>query len=87
MNRYDHTFSAICPSDGQTVIYHLTLKSKGVVMSEEIAVSCRFSEPQFHEAIADYLIVILGGKQTLRAMHQNVHITTKREASAPAAGG
>lgn len=78
MNRYDHQFAATCPTDGTTIIYHLNVKTDAVVMAEAITDACKFSSPTYHEVIADELVAKLGGRQTLRAMHQGVHITTKR---------
>lgn len=78
MNRYDHTFSALCPSDGATVIYHLCLKTEAVVMAENITTACQFSTPKYHEALADELHAKFGGKQKISALHQGVHITTTR---------
>lgn len=78
MNRYDHQFAATCPTDGATIIYHLTLKTEAVVLAEDIAAACRFSAPVYHEALADQLLEKLGGRQKVRAMHQGVHITTTR---------
>ena len=78
MNRYDHTFAATCPTDGATIIYHLTIKIETVIMAEDIAAACRFAEPVYHEALADALFEKFGGRQKVRAMHQGVHITTTR---------
>lgn len=78
MNRYDYQFAATCPADGATIIYHLTIKTKAVVMAEDIVAACRFEAPVFHEALADTLFDKLGGKQKVRAVHQSVRITTVR---------
>ena len=78
MNRYYHHFAAKCPSDGATVIYHLTIKTNAVVMVEAIALGCEFLKPEYHEAIADELAAKFGGRQKLVAIHQGVQIVTKR---------
>ena len=78
MNRYDHTFSAICPSDGATIIYHLRLKTEATVLAEDIIATCQFTAPKYHEALADELLAKLGGRQRITAMHQGVFITTTR---------
>lgn len=81
MNRYEHTFAATCPSDGASVIYHLTLKSEETVIVEDIIAFCaNFDGAQYHETIADALATRFGGKQKVRALHQSVHITTTRPA-------
>ena len=79
VNRYDHTFSAVCPSDGAAIIYHLTIATDEVIMAERIVKACRFDQPQFHEALANNLAKKFSGEQTLTAMHQGVHITTTRK--------
>jgi hypothetical protein len=82
MNRYDHTFAATCPNDSRTIIYHLTIKTEDMVKVEDIEAACFFGTA-YHEAIADRLIEKFGGRQTIRAMHQGVHIKTTRSAIAP----
>jgi hypothetical protein len=79
MNRYDHQFAAVCPSDGATIIYHLTIKIDAVIMVERLIEACQFPAPAFHEGIADELARKLGGRQKLRALHQGVQITTTRD--------
>ncbi len=78
MNRYDRHFTAQCPTDGVTIAYHLTIKTNADIMVEAILEACHFSEPVYHEVIANQLAERFGGKQKLRALHQGVHITTKR---------
>lgn len=79
MNRYDYQFTATCPSDGATITYDLMIEDLAVIKVEEIVKSCQsFTEPAFHEDIADALIKELGGYQEIIATHQGVKITTTR---------
>ena len=80
MNRYDHQFVATCPSDAESIVYHLTIKTTCNIMAEDIVAACKLKEPVYHEALADQLMEKFGGHQKLRANHQGVHITTTRDA-------
>lgn len=78
MNRYDYEFSAVCPVDGDAVVYQLAIETKRVIQAEEIRKAGLITEPLFHEQIADNLGRVFGGKQTLVATHRGVKITTER---------
>lgn len=78
MNRYDHQFAALCPSDGETIAYHLTIKTDNLIKAEDIVAACKVGTV-YHETIADELVARFGGRQKLRATHQGVHITTTRK--------
>ena len=78
MNRYNYQFAAICPSDGETIIYHLTIKTSDLIKAEDIVAACKVGTV-YHETIADELAAKFGGRQKLRATHQGVHITTTRK--------
>lgn len=82
MNRYDHQFFAICPTDNASIEYSLTIKTDRVIMVEDIMAACQARPTIYHEDLADTLFAKLGGRQKLRAMHQGIHITTTREKSA-----
>lgn len=78
MNRYDYDFTAVCPSDGTDIDYHLAIETSDVVMAEEIVKACQFLEPVYHEAAADALFEKFGGRQIMNAVHQGVYILTTR---------
>lgn len=78
MNIYRHTFTAKCPSDGDTIIYNLEIRSLAVVMVEHIRTATALIKSGYHERIADELAERLGGDQTIKAVHQGVEIETLR---------
>ena len=78
MNTYRHTFAAVCPSDGETIIYRLELRSTTMIHVEHIRASTALIKKGWHEQIADRLARALGGDQTITATHQGVEIETVR---------
>lgn len=78
LNIYGHTFSAICPSDGETIIYRLEIRSNSMIHVEHIKAATALIKKGWHEQIADRLQESLGGEQRMIATHQGVEITTVR---------
>lgn len=78
MNTYRHTFAAACPSDGETIVYRLELKSLSMIHVEHIRAATALIKKGWHEQIADRLSESLGGDQTIIATHQGVEIETVR---------
>ena len=78
MNTYRHTFAAVCPSDGETIVYRLELKSLSMIQVEHIRSATALIKKGWHEQIADRLAESLGGDQTIIATHQGVEIETVR---------
>jgi len=78
MNTYRHTFAAVCPSDGETIVYRLELKSLSMIQVEHIRAATALIKRGWHEQIADRLSESLGGDQTIIATHQGVEIETVR---------
>lgn len=78
MNIYRHTFTASCPSDGETIVYSLEIRSLGVIMVEHIKTATMLIKSGYHERIADELAERFGGDQTIIATHQGVQIETVR---------
>lgn len=78
VNVYRYKFGAMCPVNGERIIYRLKIKAGTVIRAEDI----RAAAPEFglHESIADKLSSVLGGSQTLTATHGTVKITTRRPA-------
>ncbi|WP_286915674.1 MULTISPECIES: hypothetical protein [Pseudomonas] len=78
MNIYRHTFTATCPSNGDTIIYRLEIRSLAVMMVEHIRTATALIKSGYHERIADDLAERLGGDQTIKAVHQGIEIETVR---------
>ena len=78
MNKYKYSFESVCPVDNERIKYTLKIESTEIIFAEDIAKQCESQKSAFHEVIADNLIK-LGGKQTIKATHSGVKITTKRE--------
>jgi hypothetical protein len=78
MNIYRHTFTAICPSDGELIIYRLEVRSPLMIRVEHIKTATALIKKGWHEQIADRLAETFGGEQTIIATHQGVEIETVR---------
>lgn len=78
MNIYRHTFTAVCPADGEVIIYRLEIKSPIMIHVEHIKTATALIKKGWHEQIADDLVKRLGGDQTITATHQGVEIETVR---------
>ncbi|MNY45299.1 hypothetical protein D3C86_1803910 [compost metagenome] len=78
VNIYKHTFSAVCPSDGETIIYRLEIRSNSMIHVEHIKAATALIKKGWHEQIADRLSESLGGEQLIVATHHGVEITTVR---------
>lgn len=81
VNIYRQRFSAICPSGGETVYYHLTIRSKNMIMAEAIRGFCYELPAGYQEDIADQLYKQFGGEQILVANHLGTEIETRRGCS------
>lgn len=78
MNIYRHTFSAVCPSDGETIIYRMEIRSLNMIRVEHIKTATALIKKGWHEQIADRLAESLGGDQVIVAVHQGIEISTIR---------
>lgn len=78
VNTYRHTFAAVCPSDGETILYRLELRSNAIIHVEHIKSATALVKKGWHEQIADSLAESLGGDQTIIATHQSVEVETVR---------
>jgi hypothetical protein len=78
MNIYRHTFAAVGPADGETIIYQLEIRSLPMIHVEHIKTATALIKTGWHEQIADHLAEHLGGDQTIVATHQAVEIETVR---------
>ena len=77
MNVYEYDFIVECPVNGAKVSHHLTIESFSLIKVESVIEFCQV-DPTFHEELADRLYAKFGGKQTMRAYHHGVWITTTR---------
>lgn len=78
MNIYRHTFAAVCPADGELIIYQLEIRSPMMIHVEHIKAATAIIKKGWHEQIADRLSEALGGDQVIFATHQGVQIETVR---------
>jgi hypothetical protein len=78
VNIYRHTFAAVCPADGELIIYRLEVRSPRMIHVEHIKAATAIIKKGWHEQIADSLSETLGGDQTIVATHQGVEIETVR---------
>lgn len=78
MNVYRKTFVAVCPNDGEAIIYDLKIETDRTIFVEHINTATAVIKAGFHEAIADDLHRQFGGLQTIQATHQGVDLTTIR---------
>lgn len=78
MNTYRHTFVATCPSDGDSIVYKLEIKSRETILVEHIKTATALIKKGYHEEIAASLYERFGGEQRITAEHQGVQIETLR---------
>ncbi len=78
MNIYRHTFAAVCPADGEMIVYRLEIKSSAMIHVEHIKKATALIKTGWHEQIADHLSDTFGGEQTIIATHQGVEVETVR---------
>lgn len=78
MNHYTARFHARCPSNGQPILYTLTLSTVSTIMIERITAAVSAVGVGYHEDIADSLWSQLGGQQVIEADHHGVAIRTVR---------
>lgn len=87
LNVYRHRFYVPCPSNGRKIEYNLEIRSRSMIMVEEIVAACQeaaaIAEP-YHEPMADLIHKRLGGEQLISATHHGVAIGTVRGSLAPA---
>ena len=78
MNTYTSKFIVKCPMDDDSIEYTLVLESESMIMVEDINRATDIKTGAFHESIADGLFALLGGRQTITAVHQGVEVKTVR---------
>lgn len=80
MNIYQYQFASTCPNNKRPIIYSLTIETDKMIYVEKIVVAVELQGSQYHEPMADALHAQFGGRQTLKAHHHGVDITTVRGA-------
>lgn len=78
MNHYEYRFVVTCPTNGKEIDYTLFIRTKNVIMVEKLIDEVSKFTTGYHEPIADKLVEVLGGEQTIIAHHHGVTIKTKR---------
>lgn len=77
-NTYRHTFTANCPSDGEVIIYRLTIHTDKMLPVEHIRAATAQLKKGYQEEIADTLSELLPGEQEIVGVHQGVEVETVR---------
>lgn len=79
MNIYRHQFVITCPANSKPIIYDLEIHSEKMIYVEKIAIACQMWQQEYHEKMADALIVQFPGTvQIMRAHHHGVDVETRR---------
>lgn len=81
INEYRMTFHVRCPGNKKKVRYKLRIETSSTIMVEDICAAVARFKDAYHERIADELIAIFGGRQTLVAHHHGVDIKTHRSSN------
>jgi hypothetical protein len=77
MNIYRTTFAIQCPANDEQIIYSLEITSEKMIMAEDIVKEVRRNDAEFHEALAERLFAMFGGRQVMKAHHHGVDIETR----------
>lgn len=78
MNAYTTEFFANCPNNGIRIKYRLRIETREVIPVEQIVARLEAISEGYHEEIADELLQVFKGVQTLTADHHGVTIETVR---------
>ncbi|MDV5099617.1 hypothetical protein RYH74_20320 [Pseudomonas sp. LSJ-87] len=78
LNIYRHTFTAVCPSDAEVIVYSLEIRSLAMIRVEHIKTATALIKQGWHEQIADHLADRFGGDQVIKAVHQGIEVETVR---------
>lgn len=78
MHAYITEFFANCPNNGIRIKYRLRIETHEIIPVEQITAKVEALSEGFHEELADELLCVFGGVQTLVADHHGVTIETTR---------
>jgi hypothetical protein len=84
INIYTQRFQAICPANGGTIDYVLSIEATRTIMVEDIQSAVGEFKTGYHEDFADRLSRKFGGTQKLVAHHHGTDIETVRSEGHPA---
>lgn len=72
--RYTFMMKAVCPIDGKTDTYEVTVESKYMIKIEDILEAAnKLPEPAFQEELTQFLAKELGALITTVGTHSGVH--------------
>jgi hypothetical protein len=77
-NQYKVIFSKPCPVNDLIIKYTLKIKTKNVILVEDLIAFIEHLPSDYHEIYADKFAHKFGGKQVLKGFHHGVYISTKR---------
>ena len=78
MNQYKVFFQKPCHVNNLAIDYTLKIKTKNVVLVEDLLKFIEHLSSDYHEIYADKFAHKFGGKQVLKGFHHGVYISTKR---------
>lgn len=78
MNIYQYQFPVICPNNGEKIDFNLCIESKKTVFVEQIKDFLASRKVAFQEDLAEELYLKFSGRQTIKAVHHGILITTIR---------
>ena len=78
MNIYQYQFSVICPNDNEKIVFDLNIESKKTIFVEHIKEFLAPRTVAFQEDLAEELYRKFAGRQTIKAIHQGILVTTIR---------
>ena len=80
MNIYRLSHRASCPNGNLIDVYEITIKSKAMVMVEDITSAIKNApNPVFQEDLADYLRDTLGAEIIVLGTHYGIEIKSHRK--------
>ena len=78
MNTYEYNFSVVCPNDKESIQFNLSITTAETIFVEDIKTFLEGHKEAFQEDLANKLHAKFGGRQVIKAIHQDVLITTCR---------
>lgn len=77
LNTYRYQFVAICPVNGEAILYSLAIQKAERILVEHIKTACALHRSGYHEDIAADLHSRFAGELLLTANHHGVEIETR----------
>lgn len=80
MNIYRLSHRALCPNGNLIDVYKITIKSKAMIMVEDIDSAIKSApDPVFQEDLADHLRNTLGAEIIVLGTHYGIEIESRRK--------